>query len=90
MDIVELKNAMPEMVWAGGVDGVDLMERGAPEQVRSEVIRHIRDTDAIRTGGMFVASSSEINPPIPVENYAAMVDAVGEAKSFNGEYINDL
>jgi hypothetical protein len=78
MDIVELKSAWPEMVWAGGVDGVDLMERGTPEQVREEVRRHIRDTRALETGGMFVATSSEINPPIPPENYRAMVEAVWE------------
>ena len=78
MHIVELKNAWPELVWAGGVDGVDLMERGAPEDVRAEVRRHIRETNALQTGGMFVASSSEINPPIKPENFRAMVDAVGE------------
>jgi len=78
MDIVALKRAWPRMVWSGGVDGVDLMERGTPEQVRAEVLRHIRETDALRTGGMFVASSSEINPPIPPENFRAMVAAVGE------------
>ncbi len=78
MDIVELKNAWPEMGWAGGVDGVDLMERGTPEQVKAEVRRHIRETHALETGGMFVASSSEINPPIPPENFRAMVAAVRE------------
>ncbi|MBI2441017.1 MAG: hypothetical protein HYV35_06555 [Lentisphaerae bacterium] len=78
MDIVELKNTWPRMVWAGGVDGVDLLERGTPEQVRAEVRRHIQATDALRTGGMFVASSSEINPPIKPQNFKAMVDAVGE------------
>ena len=78
MDIVELKTTWPQMVWSGGVDGVDLMERGTPEQVRAEVHRHIRETRALDTGGMFVASSSEINPPIPPENFRAMVEAVGE------------
>ena len=78
MDVVEFKNRWPEMVWAGGVDGVDLMERGTPEQVREEVHRHIRETNVLQTGGMFVASSSEINPPIPAENFKAMVEAVGE------------
>ncbi|MCK5802785.1 MAG: hypothetical protein KAI66_08135 [Lentisphaeria bacterium] len=78
MEIVELKNRWPEMVWAGGVDGVDLMERGTPEQVRVEVQRHIRETNALQAGGMFVGSSSEINPPIKPENYTAMVEAVGE------------
>lgn len=80
MDIVELKNACPEMVWAGGVDGVDLMERGTPEQVKAEVRRHIMETRVLETGGMFVASSSEINPPIPPENFRAMVEAVDEMK----------
>ena len=81
MDIVELKNAWPQMVWAGGVDGVDLMERGTPAQVKAEVRRHIRETQALETGGMFVASSSEINPPIPPENFRAMVEAAREGRS---------
>jgi hypothetical protein len=81
MDIVALKNTWPELVWAGGVDGVDLMERGTPEQVRAEVQRHIRQTRALQTGGMFVASSSEINPPIPPENFRAMVEAVWEERN---------
>ena len=81
MDIVELKNTWPEMVWAGGVDGVDLMERGTPAEVRAEVHRHIRETNALETGGMFVASSSEINPPIKPENFKAMVEAVGEMRN---------
>lgn len=78
MDIVEFKRTWPQMVWSGGLDGVDLMERGTPAQVRAEVLRHLRETDALHTGGMFVATSSEINPPIPPENYRAMVEAVGE------------
>ena len=81
MDIVELKNAWPQMVWSGGVDGVDLMERGTPGEVRMEVQRHIRDTHALETGGMFVASSSEINPPIPPQNYVAMIEAVGALRN---------
>ncbi len=77
MDIVEFKNTWPEMVWAGGVDGVDLLEFGTPAEVRTEVRRHILATNALETGGMFVASSSEINPPIPPGNYRAMLEAVG-------------
>lgn len=78
MEIVELKNTWPELVWSGGVDGVDLLERGTPEQVKAEVRRQIRATRALETGGLFVASSSEINPPIPPENFRAMVAAVRE------------
>jgi hypothetical protein len=84
MDIVQLKRDWPQMVWAGGVDGVDLMERGTPEQVRRETLRHIDETDVLQHGGMFVASSSEINPTIPAANYLAMVAAVGER--FNADF----
>ena len=81
MEIDELKHSWPDIVWAGGVDGVDLMERGTPQQVRAEVQRHIRETNALQSGGMFVASSSEINPPIKPESFQAMVAAVGELRN---------
>jgi len=77
MEVVALKRAWPRHTWAGGVDGVDLMERGTPEQVTAEVRRQILETDALHTGGLFIASSSEINPPIKAENFRAMVAAVG-------------
>ena len=78
MHTVELKSTWPEMVWAGGIDGVDLMERGTPDQVRQAVHRDILETRALQTGGLFIASSSEINPPIQPENFRAMVEATGE------------
>jgi hypothetical protein len=85
MDIVELKKMYPQMVWAGGIDGVELMERGTPDDVRVEVQRHIIQTDVLRTGGMFVATSSEINPPVKSENFKAMVEAVGEV--YNNDFV---
>ena len=75
MDVVELKNAYPQMAWAGGIDGVDLLERGSPDEVKAEVFRQILETDALRTGGMFLASSSEINPTVKPENFRAMIEA---------------
>lgn len=78
MDIVALRREWPEHVWAGGVDGVDLMERGTPDQVRREVHRQIQETDALQRSGIFIGTSSEINPPIKPENFRAMVEAVGE------------
>jgi hypothetical protein len=81
MDIIALKRQYPEMVWAGGIDGVDLMERGTPEQVRAEVHRHIRETNVLTEGGMFIATSAEINPPVKPENFRAMIEAVGESTS---------
>ncbi|MGV8096720.1 MAG: uroporphyrinogen decarboxylase family protein [Mangrovibacterium sp.] len=75
MDVVELKRDYPEYTWAGGVDGVELLERGTPKEVTGEVCRHITETDVLNTGGMIVASSSEINPPVREENFMAMVNA---------------
>ena len=74
----ELAQEWPQMVWMGGVNGVDALEFGTPEDVRREVHRDIRETDALNRGGLFIASSSEINPPIPAENFKAMIDAVCE------------
>ena len=81
MDIVELKQRWPDMVWAGGIDGVDLMEKGTPEQVGSVVRRHIAETNALNDGGMLLANSSEINPTIRLENFIAMVETAGETLS---------
>jgi len=78
MDVLELIALYPEMVWAGGLDGVELMERGEPEDVRREVHRHIRESRVLDRGGMFLATSSEINPPIRPDNFKAMIMAAGE------------
>ena len=83
MDILELKDTYPEMTWAGGIDGVDLMERGTPEEVREVVQHHIMESNVLQEGGMIVATSAEINPPVKPENFKAMVDAVGEIGNFS-------
>lgn len=77
MDILELKKLRPSLTWAGGLDGVNLMERGSPEEVRREVRRHILQSGVLDCGGMLVATSSEINPLIPPENFLALVEEVG-------------
>jgi hypothetical protein len=41
--------------------------------VKDQVIEHITKTNALQTGGMFIATSSEINPPIKLENYLSMI-----------------
>ena len=81
MDIVELKKQYPGYVWAGGVDGVELMERGTPEEVTNEVCRHIIETNVLNEGGMIVASSSEINPPVKTQNFTAMVNACNKLRN---------
>lgn len=81
MDLVALRNAWPEHVWAGGIDGVDLMERGTPDQVRREVRRIIEETDVLHRGGVLIDTSGEINPPVKPENFRAMVEAVGAIRN---------
>lgn len=81
MNVVELKKTWPAMIWAGGLDGVDLLERGTPGQVRAEARRQILETDVLGTGGMLLGSSSEINPPIRLDNFRAMLDAAEEARN---------
>jgi uroporphyrinogen decarboxylase len=81
MEIVSLKRKWPDAIWAGGVDGVALMERGTPDEIRGEVRRQILESGALQDGGMLVATSSEINPLIPAENFIAMVQAVGETRN---------
>jgi len=76
MDIIELKKKYPRIIWAGGLDRVDLMERGNPEDVCKEVRRQIEETDALNSGGIFLGISSEINPSIKSENYQVMVEEV--------------
>ncbi len=76
MDICELREEYPNIFFAGGVDGVDLMEFSTKEEVQKEVVRIIDETKALEKGGIFIDTSSEINPSIPAENYVAMVNAV--------------
>jgi uroporphyrinogen decarboxylase len=81
MEVVSLVHEYPQMVWAGGVDGVDLMERGTPDQVKKVVTGHIIKTNVLQRGGMLVATSSEINPPIQMENFVTMVETVGSLRN---------
>lgn len=86
MHIEKLKKEWPKLIWAGGVDGVDTMEAGSPDDVRKEVHKIIKETNAINEGGIFIDTSSEINPPIPAKNYKAMIDAVNDIRNDNFEY----
>jgi uroporphyrinogen-III decarboxylase len=60
---------------------VDVMEYGSTEDVKNEVFQILRETDAVNKGGIFIDTSSEINPPIPPENFIAMVEAVNEKRN---------
>ena len=86
MDVVELKISYPAYVWSGGIDGVDLLERATPDEVTNEVCRHIIETNVLNTGGMFVSSSTEINPPVKVENFTAMIQACNKIRNTDGKF----
>ena len=50
-------------------------------QVRAEVLRQVEQTGVLERVGVFVGTSSEINPPIPLANFRAMVAAAGELRN---------
>lgn len=83
MHVEQLAAQYPNMVWMGGVDGVNTMEFGTPEDVKKEVRQIIRETKATERGGVFIDSSSEINPPISFENFRAMLESCEECRNPN-------
>jgi hypothetical protein len=75
MDIIELTQLYPQMVWSGSVDGTYLMEFGSPDDVYRAVREQIEKTRVLERGGMLLATSSELNPTTPKENYLALLAA---------------
>lgn len=62
--------------WGGGVDTQKTLPFGTPQQVREEVLRRC---EIFSKGGGFVFSSiHNVQPNTPVENIAAMIEAVKE------------
>uniref|UniRef100_Q01R38 Putative methyltransferase CmuC n=1 Tax=Solibacter usitatus (strain Ellin6076) TaxID=234267 RepID=Q01R38_SOLUE len=81
MDPVELKRKYGSRLvfWGGGVDTQKTLPFGTPQEVREEVLRRC---EIFAPGGGFVFNSiHNLQAGTPVENIAAMVDAVHE---FNG------
>ncbi len=66
--------------WGGGVDTQQVLPFGAPEQVREQVLRRCEIFS--RNGGFVFNAIHNIQAQTPVENIAAMIDAVRE---FNGK-----
>jgi uroporphyrinogen-III decarboxylase len=64
------------------------MELGTPDQVRQQVRRIIEETNVLNLGGVFIDTSSEINPMIKPENFVAMVETVGEI--WNPDFRNNV
>lgn len=65
--------------WGGGVDTQKVLPFGTPEQVREQVLERC---EIFAPGGGFVFNTiHNVQPGTPVENIAAMIDALRE---FNG------
>ncbi len=82
MDPQELKQEFGKDIsfWGGGVDTQKELPFGTPQQVRDQVLRRC---EIFAKGGGFIYNAVHIiQAKTPVENIAAMIDAV---KEFNGE-----
>jgi len=66
--------------WGGGIDTQKTLPFGTPRQVREEVLSQCEIFS--RNGGFVFNSVHNLQANVPVENIAAMIDAV---KEFNGE-----
>jgi uroporphyrinogen decarboxylase len=78
MDARGLKTEFGEklVLWGGGCDTQNILNRGTPEEVR----QHVKDQVAILSpgGGFVFQQVHNILPDVPPENTAAMFDAVNE------------
>lgn len=81
MDAEDLKAAYGERLtfWGGGVDTQRVLPFGRPAEVREQVLRRCRIF--ARDGGFVFNTIHNIQAQTPVENIAAMIEAVAE---FNG------
>ncbi|MDD4888543.1 MAG: uroporphyrinogen decarboxylase family protein [Phycisphaerae bacterium] len=62
--------------WGGGCDSQGVLPRGTPDEVRAEVRRRVRD---FAPGGGFVfVQVHNVQPDVPPENVAAMLDEANE------------
>jgi len=76
MDPKNLKERYGDRIvfWGGGVDTQKTLPFGTPDQVREEVLRNCEIFS--RNGGFVFNSVHNLQANVPVENVAAMIDAV--------------
>ena len=70
----DVRAAYPGWILMGGIDASQLLPFGSEEEVRYAVQRTIADAGA--TGKLWLGSSTEIHPAIPVRNVLAMWDEI--------------
>jgi hypothetical protein len=78
-EVLKKKYGRDIVFWGGGIDTQKTLPFGTPAEVRSQVLRHC---DIFNKDGGFVFNTvHNIQANVPVENIAAMFDAIRE---FNG------
>ena len=70
----DVRKSYPDWILMGGIDASQLLPLRSEEEVRSAVRRTIADAGA--RGRLWLGSSTEIHPAIPVANALAMWDEI--------------
>ena len=70
----DIRKSYPDWILMGGIDASALLPFGTEEQVREAVRNTIRDAGA--AGRLWLGSSTEIHPAMPVNNVLAMWDEI--------------
>ena len=70
----DIRRSYPDWILMGGIDASALLPFGTEDQVRDSVRNTIRDAGA--RGRLWLGSSTEIHPAIPVNNVLAMWDEI--------------
>ncbi|TET64270.1 uroporphyrinogen-III decarboxylase [Candidatus Aerophobetes bacterium] len=82
MDSAKLKRKFGDSLsfWGGGVDTQNILGKGTPGEVRSEVKRRI--DDLAPGGGYIFAAIHNIQADVPPENFMAMWETLQQYKSY--------
>ncbi len=73
----EVRRAYPEWILMGGIDASQLLPFGSQDEVRAAVRETI--TEAGADGRLWLGSSTEIHPAVPVANALAMWDQIEQS-----------
>lgn len=71
-----VRKSFPDWILMGGIDATRLLPLGSPEEVRESVRTTIREAGA--AGRLWLGSSTEIHPAVPVGNALAMWETIEE------------